>query len=521
MPNQPYYPEQVRFLHQQNCKDSIIFFNKSDTLFKTYRWIFNNIDSVDGDSVKYAFAHSGKYLVTLKAFSRYGYMRQLTDTVLFYKKPKAKMYFKDSLGCQWVAFSYKDSSKNDTLNPNQTTLKWLWDFGDGTTDSLQNINHIYTKSGVYNVKLKIDNGFCSDSQTMVNKVNILSAPKPGFTLDKTIECIPPATAFIANDTLTELVTKKTYRFADSLPDNNINITQHTVQYLYTAKGKYNITQTLYSPSGCVSKDSQYVQVFGSLAAFKPSSPNITINNNDMVELWWNKNVDTKNYLLYKATNYTSLSLYKNQSDTFIIDSSAQNIYTSTYQYALQLTDNCGQISPTSDTETSILLTGKNNHNVYGLFNWNNITATTNNFTLKKWRGFDTIYINNISTSPYYDNDFYNDTVQQSTSYQIQTLNNRGYHISSNKTYLGYEPVVIIPTLYDVIVYPNGVPVIAFYIKHFDIEIYDLLGRNVFTGSDIKGWYNGDGGAQYFIYRITGTTKDDKPFNQSGKILLLK
>src|SRR5690349_14685195 len=34
-------------------------------------------------------------------------------------------------------------------------LSWLWDFGDGTTSTLQNVGHLYGAPGVYNVSLHV------------------------------------------------------------------------------------------------------------------------------------------------------------------------------------------------------------------------------------------------------------------------------------------------------------------------------------------------------------------------------
>jgi PKD repeat protein len=48
---------------------------------------------------------------------------------------------------------------NDLSNINGGTLinNWYWDFGDGTSSSLQNPNHNYTVSGIYNVTLTVTN----------------------------------------------------------------------------------------------------------------------------------------------------------------------------------------------------------------------------------------------------------------------------------------------------------------------------------------------------------------------------
>jgi alpha-tubulin suppressor-like RCC1 family protein len=52
---------------------------------------------------------------------------------------------------------------------------WLWDFGDGTTGTLPNASHAYTKSGVYTVKLTASGPDGTDSKT---RQVIVSDPAP-------------------------------------------------------------------------------------------------------------------------------------------------------------------------------------------------------------------------------------------------------------------------------------------------------------------------------------------------------
>lgn len=61
--------------------------------------------------------------------------------------------------------AFTDLSSN---GPNQ----WFWEFGDGSTSTLQNPIHTYTSSGAYNVKLTATNTFGSNSVTKNSIVNI-------------------------------------------------------------------------------------------------------------------------------------------------------------------------------------------------------------------------------------------------------------------------------------------------------------------------------------------------------------
>ena len=55
-------------------------------------------------------------------------------------------------------FTFHDSS--------DFALHWFWDFGDGTTDTVQNPVHVYDTTGTYIIKLIVYYGNCSDSVVM-------------------------------------------------------------------------------------------------------------------------------------------------------------------------------------------------------------------------------------------------------------------------------------------------------------------------------------------------------------------
>jgi len=50
--------------------------------------------------------------------------------------------------------------------------KWLWDFGDGTTSTIQNPSHVYSKIGVYTVTLTVSNSVSSDSKIITEYIAV-------------------------------------------------------------------------------------------------------------------------------------------------------------------------------------------------------------------------------------------------------------------------------------------------------------------------------------------------------------
>ncbi|MBT3208007.1 MAG: PKD domain-containing protein [Bacteroidetes bacterium] len=67
-----------------------------------------------------------------------------------------------------------------TSNP----TNWLWDFGDGTTDTIQNPIHIYQNPGVYTVSLIVGNGFSTDTLVKENYITVLL--QPNWAVDTTL-----------------------------------------------------------------------------------------------------------------------------------------------------------------------------------------------------------------------------------------------------------------------------------------------------------------------------------------------
>ena len=55
---------------------------------------------------------------------------------------------------------------------------WLWDFGDGTTSTLQNPTHTYLQAGTYDVSLFVSNGLGQDSIFQASVVSVSFMPAP-------------------------------------------------------------------------------------------------------------------------------------------------------------------------------------------------------------------------------------------------------------------------------------------------------------------------------------------------------
>lgn len=72
------------------------------------------------------------------------------------------------------------SSCTSTISFTDSSLSipqsWLWNFGDGTTSTLQNPSHTFLTSGVYNVQLLVTNTLGGDSITQQVTINLPPSP---------------------------------------------------------------------------------------------------------------------------------------------------------------------------------------------------------------------------------------------------------------------------------------------------------------------------------------------------------
>lgn len=72
--------------------------------------------------------------------------------------------------------SFRDKLPAKTLKPQieteRTINSWLWDFGDGSTSTLQNPTHTYNSDGAYTVALTVNNGINQATESKVGYIQV-------------------------------------------------------------------------------------------------------------------------------------------------------------------------------------------------------------------------------------------------------------------------------------------------------------------------------------------------------------
>lgn len=165
--------------------------------------------------------------------------------------------------------------KDVSTAPNNSITSWLWNFGDGQTQSFTTggqVTHKYENPGSYYVSLTItDAGGCSSSTNAYSKMVEVYGPKAAFymstgnnvPLNTTVAFYNSSNNYGVNNPIYE------WNFGDGSPVSNAESESHT----YTQAGTYIIRLKATNPvTGCTSQTQQtlVVRYFNSAFQFTKS-----------------------------------------------------------------------------------------------------------------------------------------------------------------------------------------------------------------------------------------------------------
>lgn len=143
------------------CDSLCVYFTAENSLDSNsiFYWSFEGHGLDTASSLEYCFNQVGSWDVVLDVVSEYGCVNSVLkpDWVHIYPNPVADFS---------ISQSHVDiiNSEIDFWDQSVQAISWLWDFGDGTGDTMPNTAHLYTDTGSHQVKLNVvsQNG-CVDS----------------------------------------------------------------------------------------------------------------------------------------------------------------------------------------------------------------------------------------------------------------------------------------------------------------------------------------------------------------------
>lgn len=224
------------FEESEICQNTHAIFINHSTPGMTYHWDFGDGNSSTAESPTHQYAQEGTYTVALTVSSPFACSETITKDITIY--PIADPLFEASTACFGYNTEFTDLSSGNGLS---TIESWNWNFGDGSTSTLQNPTHIYSAAGNYTAELSITNNFnCITHYSLPVMVNDI--PIADFSIADS--CLGDITQF-NNLTLGNTVGYE-WDFGDGSPFNtNDNPTHH-----YADIGEYSVQLVAFGGSGC-------------------------------------------------------------------------------------------------------------------------------------------------------------------------------------------------------------------------------------------------------------------------------
>ena len=251
-----------------------------------WRWNFGDASTSSIQNPNHTYAVPGSYNTSLSVITDIGCVSDSAKKTVSLTSPPVAKFGISQPGCAGKAITFSDSS---TVNIGGSIIKWLWDFGDGSTPVVASSNisqiHTYSAAGNFNATLKVESSTGCESSVFSKPIVIGALPEAGFITPEICLADPFAPFIDASKISTGNITAWFWNFGD--PNANVgNPNTSTAQnptHRYTAIGSYTATLVVNSNLGCTDTIAQTFTVNGSvpLANFTVQNANTLCSNRDV------------------------------------------------------------------------------------------------------------------------------------------------------------------------------------------------------------------------------------------------
>ena len=242
------------FSHQFNCVNSPVNFidtskaGFADTL-GAWRWTFDDGSFSNQPSPTHRFSNLKTYNVKLLVSGLA--CPNLKDSVVYpllIDAPIASFNMSDTVSCiDTISVKFTDLSSSYA----PTTIRnWNWNFGDGTSSTLQSPTHLFNKPGKYYITLTVTNNEGCTSLPLTKQLIVYGSPKAAFIMPKQI-CLTDTIPFVNTSALGYGSTKfisYTWDFGDGIPLDYTANPKHRFKFA----GKFGVRLTVRADSSCMS-----------------------------------------------------------------------------------------------------------------------------------------------------------------------------------------------------------------------------------------------------------------------------
>ncbi len=226
----------------------------------SWLWNFGDGNTSTQPNPIHTFTFGGNYWVSLIIQTNLGCQSTITKQVNIYQNPLANFNF-TAPNCPGQTISFSDLSSTAT---GASIVQWNWNFGDGTTSTLQNPSHAYTLAGNYLVQLQVtDSRGCQANK--IRNVKVYRAPIANF--NQTVNNCNVATFTDLSISQDTIINAWLWNFGDPASGfNNVSTLKNPV-HLYNQPGIYTVTLIVWTAAGCSDTISRTVNIIAPTANF--------------------------------------------------------------------------------------------------------------------------------------------------------------------------------------------------------------------------------------------------------------
>lgn len=274
-----------------SCLNSLVTFNDASTTdnihaIQTWTWNYGdgNTSILTSAPFQHRYNMPGAYNVKLTVTDNAGCADSINIAAPFIiSKPAAKFTALDPISCPSKTVRFSDQSTGPGLG-------YLWNFGDGITDSVQNPLHNYLTDGQFTVKLLIKDIYgCTDSISKTSVISVVT-PVANFLMSDSFSICPPLIVQFTN--LSKNAVSQSWDFGDGTSANILN-----PSHFYSYPGIYTITLTVTAKGGCIDVLKKDIIVKGPKGTFTynpktgcvPLKINFSAKTEDRISFIWDYN----------------------------------------------------------------------------------------------------------------------------------------------------------------------------------------------------------------------------------------
>jgi len=525
------------------CDSGTVNFINNSKFIYNYYFIYGDNSGADSNRITPHFykyvdysRDSNTYMPTLFAYDETGCLAFASSIVKLYRPPVLKIGAKDTLGCVPLGVQFYDST--------QYALKYLWQFGDGISDTGFAPFHIYRKSSPFGNPYKVtltattDKG-CADTSKPIN-ISVYPLSVPSFQVFAPDPlCYNDSVRFKAS-TSGALPARYKWKFGDGNLISDTSSLQNPV-YHYTFSGKHIVSLKVFTNLGCADSifDSTSIRSLDSFPPVAPIIDYVTVTSSNQVQIVFSRIFSSKfkSYVIYRYPGPDSIYSITTASDTVYFDNPpGVNVDSQSYTYSLRSTDECGFISPFSLSQHSILLmVNKYKLNALQLI-WNKYSGWDSVIDYQIYKKNSTGKFVLMATVGANDSTYLDSNLCPGLySYYVRAVDKNGeyYSISdtaSNKPDFLYQsnPIVLrkATVVNDNSVFVNWDPTVQLNFKSYLIDRYSIPEGWLLNYANTAGLSFDDNGVDVskysYIYRVNVLDEcgDISPSSNIGNSILL-